>query len=125
MKDIFLVGLGGFIGSVFRYLVNLYAFRLPPAGFPLSTLLVNLAGSLLIGLLAGFMVKSTFHNYQLFLITGFCGGFTTFSTFSLEGLKLLKSAYYLQYVAYLGISVIGGLALCILGFWLSQKIGSR
>lgn len=124
MKNVLLVGLGGFVGSIFRYLTGMYALKLVPSVFPWGTLMVNLTGSLLIGLLAGLFTKSTYQTYQLLLITGFCGGFTTFSTFSLEGLKLLRSAHYLEYFSYAAASVAGGLGLCFLGFLVSQKIGS-
>lgn len=124
MKNILLVGLGGFIGSILRYLMGVWALRYFSTGFPLSTLTVNLTGSLLIGLLAGTILKPSSQTFQLFLMTGFCGGFTTFSTFSLEGLRLLRSACYTQYAWYVAISVIGGMGLCFLGFWISQKMGN-
>lgn len=122
MKNVLLVGLGGFVGSAFRYLISLYALKSFPGPLPLGTLFVNLVGSFLIGLLAGLMVKSNYEPLQLVLLTGFCGGFTTFSTFSLEGLKMLESYRYLYYGGYVGLSVVGGLALCFLGFFLAQKM---
>lgn len=122
MKNILLVGLGGFAGSVCRYLISVYSMKTFASALPIGTLFVNLGGSLLIGLLAGAMIKSEYSSLQLLLLTGFCGGFTTFSTFSIEGMKLLENARYGYYTGYVVLSVIGGLVLCMAGFWLAQKM---
>lgn len=121
MKNIILVGIGGFAGSVCRYLISLYTIKTMDGAIPYGTLFVNLTGSLLIGLIAGLFARSNYQSLQLILITGFCGGFTTFSTFSLEGLKMLETSRYLLYAGYVGISIVGGLALCFLGFFVSIK----
>ena len=122
MKNILLVGLGGFAGSICRYMVTVYSLKFLASNFPYGTLIVNLVGSVLIGLLAGALLKMNNQFYQLLLITGFCGGFTTFSSFSIEGLRLLKEAQYYQYVSYVTVSVFGGLVLCLLGVWIAQKL---
>lgn len=122
MKDFLFVGLGGFIGSILRYGIGVVCLRQFPKYFQSGTLMVNLMGSLLIGLLAGYFLKnqtSPFSN--LFLITGFCGGFTTFSTFSLDNLKLIKEGLYLQFAAYSIGSLILGILLCAIGLWLTSK----
>lgn len=125
IKELLLVGFGGFAGSISRYLVGLYALRVSASNFPYGTLSVNLLGSLLIGLFAGFFAKSLGQSSQLVLMTGFCGGFTTFSTFSLEGVRLLRSALYGQYIGYIVASILGGLVLCFLGLWIAQKLVSH
>lgn len=122
MKDLLLVGLGGFLGSISRYGFGLLNLRIVPNYFQLSTLVVNLLGSLLIGLLAGYIIKNPSSNIiSLFLITGFCGGFTTFSTFSLDNLKLIKEGFYIQFAVYGIGSMAIGLLLCSIGFWLTSK----
>lgn len=120
MKDLLYVGLGGFIGSIFRYGVGLATLRIFEQKFYMGTLLVNLIGSLLIGILFAIFSKQQ-TNLSLFLIAGFCGGFTTFSTFSLEGLKLLKQNLYVDFFAYASISTLGGLLLCFLGYYLFSR----
>ncbi|RED91754.1 fluoride efflux transporter CrcB [Marinoscillum furvescens] len=123
MKEIIYVGIGGFAGSAGRYLISKW---LPPLGaagtFPLGTFAVNLIGSLLIGFLAAILTKQSSNTLQLILITGFCGGFTTFSTFSAEGLKLLRAGHTIPYFTYLGLSITGGLFCCMIGWWIAQKI---
>ena len=83
MRQILLVGLGGGVGAVCRYVLSLLPVN---EKFPCSTLLVNLAGAVLIGFLAGCAgrIPRLAPELRLLLQTGFCGGFTTFSTFSLE-----------------------------------------
>lgn len=122
MKNLFLVGFGGFAGSICRYLVSSYSIRFYTYGIPMGTLAVNLAGSLIISFLGGLLIKPSTHPYQLLLLTGFCGGFTTFSTFSLEGMKMLRAAEFVHYTAYAVLSIGGGLLCCLCGMWLAQKI---
>lgn len=119
MKDFLLVGIGGFIGAVARYGIALLTIKtLPDKGY-IGTLTVNLLGSLLIGMLAGGLIKS--NQLNLLVVVGFCGAFTTFSTFSMDGLKLLKEGLNTAFISYSLISVFGGLLLCFLGFWLISK----
>ncbi|MFT6865190.1 MAG: CrcB protein [Cyclobacteriaceae bacterium] len=122
MKEVIFVGLGGFLGSISRYGVGLYAMKYFSGYFPVGTFIVNLTGSLLIGLLAGYFFKNQPSQIlYLFLVTGFCGGYTTFSTFSLDNLRLLKEELYMQFAIYGFGSLIAGLLLCALGFWITYK----
>jgi len=118
MKLAFLVGLGGFAGSSARFLIQKYMSEVVQSSFPLSTFLVNLAGSFIIGALYGFSNKYNIMSAEvrLFLTTGFCGGFTTFSTFSNESLMLLRGENYLYLALYIGLSVLGGIFLTFLGY---------
>jgi len=117
-KNLLLVGLGGCIGSMTRYLVW-YFLRSP--NFPASTLVVNIAGSLIIGIIIGMSIKDVnFSNdWKLFLATGICGGFTTFSALSIENLQMLQKGKYLLSVSYMGASLVFGIAAAWLGFKLA------
>jgi len=108
---IVLAGAGGFLGSVLRYLVAL-AFAPAAAGFPFATLTVNIAGSFLIGFLSELAVSTTLVSPEarLFLVTGFCGGFTTFSAYMYEDASLVRDGELLYAGMYLAGSVIGGFA---------------
>ena len=115
-----IVFLGAGIGGALRHGVNLGAARLLNSGFPFGTLIVNVAGSLAMGLLAGYLAYRTGLNQhlRLFLTTGVLGGFTTFSAFSLDTVLLLErhayghaAVYVLASVAVSLIAVFVGLAL--------------
>lgn len=120
MKELLFVGLGGFFGSVFRYGIAIIFSKHLELAFQVSTLIVNLVGSFLIGILAAVLTKSPSH-LNLILMVGFCGGFTTFSTFSLDGLKLLRQNLFFDFFLYASISMIGGLTLCYLGYYFSSR----
>lgn len=115
IKNLLLAGLGGCIGSMMRY-ASWYLFRTHQ--FPSSTLLVNIAGSLLIGIVIGFSIKDVnfSQNWKIFLATGICGGFTTFSAFSIENLQMLQQGKYLLSLVYICSSIIFGIAAAWLGF---------
>lgn len=121
VKQMLLVFLGGGMGCTLRYLISKIGF-LQKESFPFATLTVNLIGCLLIGLLMGWSLKNQplQNNLVLFLVTGFCGGFTTFSAFSLENLALLKAGHVFLFLTYVFISVFIGLLLTFLGFYITK-----
>ena len=113
------VGLGGFIGSVCRYLLGI-VFVCESSAFPVKTLLINISGSLIIGLISEFSLKISPINadLMLFLTVGVCGGFTTFSTFSLETVNLFEKGKTLLGIEYAAASLL----LCIIGVMLGKAI---
>jgi len=117
-KNIILVGFGGMIGSVLRYLGSHF---IKHDSFPYATFTVNMIGSLLIGVIMGFAARQEgFANWRLFLATGICGGFTTFSAFAWENLQLLNQQRYGAFLMYTGGSLALGLAAVTLGYWLTK-----
>ncbi|HET8854544.1 MAG TPA: fluoride efflux transporter CrcB [Salinimicrobium sp.] len=124
MKDLLLVFLGGGAGSVLRFMIS--RSLSPVSGFPMGTFTVNIIGCLLIGLILGLGQK-----YELFspgttllLVTGFCGGFTTFSTFAFENQQLLRSGDILNFSLYTLASIALGIAAVVLGLFLSGALKS-
>ena len=117
IKNFLIVGVGGAVGSMLRYAVQKFFQAQTAAAFPTGTLLVNIAGCFLIGILWSMISRSLTWNegMKLLLITGFCGGFTTFSAFTLEGIGLLKENRTVLFVIYLTVSVLGGLLATFIG----------
>ena len=111
MLNCLVVGVGGFLGAVLRYLLCLLPLK-AGNGFPFATLAVNILGAFLIGFITAESVKLGGGNEKtlLFLRTGLCGGFTTFSTFSLEVSELFRGGSPLVGIAYIAASVLGCLA---------------
>ncbi|NVO01687.1 MAG: fluoride efflux transporter CrcB [Bacteroidetes bacterium] len=118
MRSILLVGLGGFIGSIARYLIAAIIQNKSTSIFPIGTLMVNIVGCLLIGLFLGLSDKQNIISpeLRLFLTIGFCGGFTTFSSFTNDNVQLINSGALLQVLLYTGLSVIVGIAATYIGF---------
>lgn len=106
------VALGGAAGSVLRYGIQ-KAFN---ASFPSGTLLVNIAGCFLIGILWAVSVKGLDEQKRLLLMTGFCGGFTTFSAFTLEGVQMMATGRWAPFFLYTISSVGCGLLATYLGY---------
>ena len=125
IKALLIIGCGGFIGSVCRYLLQQYFNQNFSAEYPWGTLTANLVGCFFIGLIFGYALHKTNVPYEFvwFFATGFCGAFTTFSTFSYESLHLLKHGKAFVALAYLSISVIAGLVLTWTGMYLAKWLG--
>lgn len=111
--NILLVALGGAAGSVLRWACSRW---LNAPLYPYGTFAVNIIGSFLIGMLFALFSKEADEQKRLLLITGFCGGFTTFSAFSLEGLQLLERAKFTVFFLYTFATISLGLAATYFGF---------
>lgn len=111
------VGVGGMLGSIARYLLSLIPLK-ASNGFPVMTLLINVLGALLIGLIVAWTEKTgTLSAHMVLLLkVGVCGGFTTFSTFALETEQLLQSGREISAVVYAVLSVV----LCVLAVFTAQ-----
>ncbi len=123
MNKILLVFLGGGLGSSFRYLIGIL-FNRNDFLTPYGTFFVNIFGSFLIGILAGYNLRTLNlnHEYQALLIAGFLGGFTTFSSFAFENLIMIQSGKFLLFAAYFLTTLIVGLFSVGLGYYLSTYI---
>jgi CrcB protein len=122
MPNYLLVMAGGALGAALRYWVGRVSLQHLDPGFPWGTFIVNLAGGLLIGLLAGYMFTRTATDHALWLFAGvgLLGGFTTFSAFSFDLFAMLEQGRYAIAMAYAGGSVLGALALLFAGYWLAR-----
>jgi len=110
------VALGGAIGAVARYLVGLAVV------FPFGTLAVNVAGSLLIGLVWAVCNAKGLQAWLPFLMTGVLGGFTTFSAFSLDTMRLIEGERLAAAGGYVMASVLLSLAACAAGLWIAKGL---
>jgi len=121
LKQLLAVGIGGGCGSILRYLVSFFTARYYVGTFPLATFFANVSGCFLIGLLAGILGNYFPYNtnLKLLLITGFCGGYTTFSTFAMENVNMLQYNHLWTTVLYIAASTVCG----IVAVWLGLNIG--
>ncbi len=119
MKQLFLVFIGGGFGSVLRFIISKYLNNVE-SGIPYGTFLVNIVGSLLIGIILGLAAKNNTlsQSQTLLLATGFCGGFTTFSTFAYENHIFLKSGDLTSFAVYTIASFVIGFSAIFLGLFL-------
>jgi len=119
---IFLVGVGGFLGSVVRYIaVKAVDVRINQS-FPYGTMAVNVIGCLLIGVVVGIVGRHQpgSENLRAFMGAGFCGGFTTFSAFALENQNLIAERMAAMAIVYVLGSVMAGIVAVFIGLWLAR-----
>jgi len=118
MKHFLLIFIGGGFGSMARYALSKWLNTNNP--IPYGTMLANVLGCFVIGLVMGYILKSnsTHQNLALLIGTGFCGGFTTFSTFAFENQTFLKNGDFVSFLSYTFGSIIIGLCAVFLGIYL-------
>ena len=117
MKDIFLVGIGGMIGSIMRYIISKNLSGLL-SSFPFGIFFINISGCFLAGILLKSIlgIDKEYSTYlNLFLVIGFCGGFTTFSAFSIDSVNLLNENKIIMLISYGLLSSVIGILFCYLG----------
>jgi CrcB protein len=117
--NICLVGAGGAAGCILRYLCQRWLIL---DAFPIGTLAVNIFGCLLIGIFWGLFTRNSNDMLRLLLVTGFCGGFTTFSSFTYEGIQMMMSDRWFLFITYTGLSVVAGLLATVAGLKISSSI---
>ena len=114
-----IAGLGGFLGTCLRFMTGKLCHALVVTNFPLGTFVVNMVGSFLIGVFFALAEKSGVISPAMnaFLITGFCGGLTTFSSFADDMYLLLEQRHMLVFVLYATLTFALGLLMVLLGRW--------
>jgi fluoride exporter len=121
LKNILLVGLGGGIGAMLRFFIS-SLFKVN--SFPINTLLINIVGSFIIGIVFAYNIKNEHFSEELklFLATGICGGFTTFSAFSIENIQLLKEGNHVTACLYIFASIACCLVACLAGLKIINQV---
>lgn len=127
MLKMLYVGIGGFIGSVLRYIIAIYSTKFFGGQLPYGTLLVNVTGGIMIGIIMNLslMTNNMSPEFRLFCTTGVMGGFTTFSAFSYETINLFNTSNYILAVINIGLNVFLSLGGVLLGQYISQCIISN
>ena len=123
MKALIFIAAGGAVGAVLRYGVSVSVYSVVGRGFPYGTLVVNVSGSLLMGVLSVLMLErfDVGPEWRAAVLIGVLGSFTTFSTFSIETLNLLEQGYMLRAMANIVLSVL----VCLLAVWFGVLIGRQ
>ncbi|MEL6921259.1 MAG: fluoride efflux transporter CrcB [Pseudomonadota bacterium] len=124
MQQLILIGLGGALGAITRYGVTVGATRVFGHGFPVGTLLVNVAGSFAMGVLIGWLASRSVgdQSLRLFFATGFLGAFTTFSAFSLDFATLVERGQMVSAVSYAAVGVIASIVALFIGLGIARAV---
>lgn len=124
VKKLLLIGFGGFAGSIARFFLSKLNLQFDWHSVPIGTLLVNISGCFLIGIFTGIADKSLLLTveWRMFLMVGFCGGFTTFSTFAGENLMLFHNGQVFSVLIYTSLSVFLGFIAVYFGYILSNLL---
>ncbi len=123
MLRFFVVALGGAVGTLLRYIVGGLDYRFSNGIFPVSTLVVNVTGSLLIGFLWGIVDRlAVSPNIRIFVFIGVLGGYTTFSTYSLESFNLLRDGEYRIALMNIVFSNVLAILFVFVGFFASRLL---
>lgn len=124
IRVILIIGIGGFAGTIARFLFHSLISRFYPVAFPAGTFSINLLGCLLIGVFYALSEKEGLlpPEWRMFLTTGFCGGFTTLSAFSFESVQLMNAGEYKLMIVYSFLTVVFGILMTISGIWLTKSI---
>ena len=117
-----IIGAGGFIGAILRYLVSGWSYRIFGSALPWGTIVVNIAGSFILGFFLTFTINKMVisPDFRNFITIGFLGAFTTFSTFSYETIMLLQQELYRETIINIGINVIFSLLAALLGVMIAK-----
>lgn len=122
-RTILIVGTGGFIGSVMRYLLQVFIENKLLSTFPLATLIANITGSFIIGVVFALAEKSMMNSeWRIFMSVGICGGFTTFSAFAFNNFNMIKEHTWNQLFLNIGGTMILGILAVYLGIILVREI---
>ena len=124
MSELVIVAVGGALGAVSRYLIGLLAIGRWGALFPYGTMIANFVGCFVIGFFMTLVLERLEISpyWRLLVVTGFCGGLTTFSSFSYESLRLLQSGEFLSATLNIGCNLIAGFGLTLLGMYVATKL---
>lgn len=124
LRTLLIVGTGGFIGSVLRYLVHIFVDKDLSSSFPWGTFVANIAGSFIIGVIFALAEKGNVlsSEWRIFLAVGICGGFTTFSSFSYNNLTMLREQAYASFFLNAGGSLFFGILAVYAGFLLARSV---
>jgi fluoride exporter len=123
LKTVTLVGIGGAIGSILRYLASTGIQNKFLSSFPYGTMCVNISGCFLIGIIYALATRGNVSpEWRFFLATGICGGYTTFSTFSIESIELLRDGEIFYATTYIASSLVLGLLATFIPILIIEKI---